>query len=502
MRPCAVRAVRSRVFFPALLLFGLLTALAIPTSASAQIPALPIPVTTTADAPDTSPGNGICATAGGQCSLRAAIQESNSLLGHDVIEIPAGTYEIEIPVMNEDFPSTGDHDIVDSVTIRGVGAGQTIIDGGFPLPDQPVEARGIDRIFEIHPSTGNVTIEQLTLQEGYSEEGGGAIQNWSPGLLKLDRVHLLDNLSAKEGGAINNADPFDYPWPTGLPPTAVIPSGDVEITDSKLAGNSAGSGGAAVNNVSEGTVSIVDSEVVDNPGLMIPDPEQIIDPLDPEPIEFIPGPGVYMPTASALFNEGRFDEIGTIRVEDSTVSRNYAPTDGAGLHNDGDGSLEIVNSTFEDNTSEGNGGAVYSNGGKVDVFESDFDHNLAHADGGAFYSNGASSSVGLRSEVTISGSSFDENEARAESGAIHSDGDAEMFVTDVEVTQNDAVESAGGGMSVHGRSSLVMTDARFISNFGLDEGGGLFTASERPIVDPRLAVQGQLHRAAGPRRRP
>jgi CSLREA domain-containing protein len=129
----------------------------------------PIVVTTTADAPDTSAGDGLCRTAGNQCSVRAAVQEANGLIGHDVIEIPAGTYEIEIPVLNEDFPSTGDHDIVDSVTIRGVGASQTILDGGFPLPDQPVEARGLDRIFEIHPSAGNVTIEQLTLQEGYTE---------------------------------------------------------------------------------------------------------------------------------------------------------------------------------------------------------------------------------------------------------------------------------------------------------------------------------------------
>ena len=92
--------------------------------AAAQTPARePIVVTSTADVRDSSPGDGMCATAGNQCTLRAAIQESNSLLGHDEIQIPAGTYEIEIPVVNEDFPSTGDHDIVDSVTIVGVGVG-------------------------------------------------------------------------------------------------------------------------------------------------------------------------------------------------------------------------------------------------------------------------------------------------------------------------------------------------------------------------------------------
>ncbi len=35
-------------------------------------------VNSTADAVDTSPGNGICATAGGVCTLRAAIQEANT----------------------------------------------------------------------------------------------------------------------------------------------------------------------------------------------------------------------------------------------------------------------------------------------------------------------------------------------------------------------------------------------------------------------------------------
>ena len=44
---------------------------------------------------------------------------------------------------------------------------------------------------------------------------------------------------------------------------------------SRLSGNAAGTGGAAVNNASTGSVTILDgSEVTDNPGLMIPDPSQ------------------------------------------------------------------------------------------------------------------------------------------------------------------------------------------------------------------------------------
>jgi CSLREA domain-containing protein len=124
-----------------------------------------------ADAVDSSAGDGVCRTAGNQCTLRAAIMEANALLGHDVIEIPVGVYEIEIPVMNEDFPSTGDHDIVDTVTIAGAGAGATVLDGGFPLPGANIQARGLDRVFEIHPSAGNVTISTAATAPSRSSAG-------------------------------------------------------------------------------------------------------------------------------------------------------------------------------------------------------------------------------------------------------------------------------------------------------------------------------------------
>ena len=42
------------------------------------------------DAVDNNIGNGVCSTAGGVCTLRAAIQESNRLAGNDSITINAG----------------------------------------------------------------------------------------------------------------------------------------------------------------------------------------------------------------------------------------------------------------------------------------------------------------------------------------------------------------------------------------------------------------------------
>ena len=44
-------------------------------------------VNSSGDAGDANAGNGVCATAGNFCTLRAAIREANSLPGSDVITL-------------------------------------------------------------------------------------------------------------------------------------------------------------------------------------------------------------------------------------------------------------------------------------------------------------------------------------------------------------------------------------------------------------------------------
>lgn len=165
-----------------------------------------------------------------------------------------------------------------------MGAAQSIVDGGFPLPGASPEARSIDRLFEIHPGSFNVTFRDLTLREGYAVDDGGAIMNWSSGLLRLENVTVRDSLAAA-GGGLQNGDPVAYTWATA--PLNPPPSGRVEIINSTFSGNAAGSG-AAINNAAMGTITISGgSRIVDNPGQMIPDPTQVLDPLDPEPIIYL-----------------------------------------------------------------------------------------------------------------------------------------------------------------------------------------------------------------------
>lgn len=46
-------------------------------------------VNTTLDASDALPGDGVCATSGTDCTLRAAVQEANGHPGADTITVPA-----------------------------------------------------------------------------------------------------------------------------------------------------------------------------------------------------------------------------------------------------------------------------------------------------------------------------------------------------------------------------------------------------------------------------
>ena len=84
-------------------------------------------VNSTADLPDASTGDGACATGnltpGGdaECTLRAAIQESNALPGFppEQVKLPAGTYLL----------TAGTLEITSSLSIKGSGSDSTIVDG-------------------------------------------------------------------------------------------------------------------------------------------------------------------------------------------------------------------------------------------------------------------------------------------------------------------------------------------------------------------------------------
>ncbi|MDZ5622522.1 right-handed parallel beta-helix repeat-containing protein [Nocardioides sp. HM23] len=447
----------------------------VPSSAQAALPGAFV-VNSTVDAVDANIGDGVCKAAGGNCTLRAATQEANAKAGPDVIHILPGTYAIGLAPINENAANVGDFEITDPVTIEKAPdyLGDVIIDGGTPLPSSPVIARGLDRLFEIHPGAGDVTMRNVTLQNGYSPEEGGAIQNWSLGKLTLDGVTVKDSYAEKAGGGVNNGDVHDYPWTTEPPSLDLLPYGRIDIMRSTFTGNGSGGGtGGAINNTSGGTITIsAQTRVTLNPGPIKPDP------LDPEEM-VLADPSDYPIAASAIANLGEWQAVGTIRISDSTVSLNAAEGNGGGVLNEGDGIVEVTNSTLTENHTSSSGGGLYTEGGKVTVSGSTISKNDA-ANGGGLYSGGHESQHGLRGTFTVKSTQFIENTAE-NGGGLFNDGDAQMSVTDSTFARNHSSDH-GAAISSEGRASLTLTRVTVRDNESWGEGGGVWTHSERKQV--------------------
>jgi CSLREA domain-containing protein len=156
--------------------------------------AAPIVVNSTLDAPDASPADGVCATAAGACTLRAAIQTANRNGGDQVITLPAGTYLITI-APGADDGATGDFNVGEfllpavNLTIEGAGVGSTIVDGN-----------GLSAVFKVtsQPFRAQLTLHDMTVRNGHSS-GAGCISVSSASLL-LTRVAVSGCTGASGGG--------------------------------------------------------------------------------------------------------------------------------------------------------------------------------------------------------------------------------------------------------------------------------------------------------------
>lgn len=143
-------------------------------------------VNSTADTVDINPGDGLCADAQGNCTLRAAVMEADKLPGWDVIDLrnindPSNPIVLNIPGVDESFaatggdppwvvtgapdPAHGDLDITDSVTIVGAGPDKTIIQWPDSAKSQPATG---DRVFHIQRVDHDITVQisHLTVRNG------------------------------------------------------------------------------------------------------------------------------------------------------------------------------------------------------------------------------------------------------------------------------------------------------------------------------------------------
>lgn len=198
-------------------------------------------VTSTADAVDSTPGDGSCASASNGCTLRAAVQEANALGGADAIDVPAGTYTLAVAGAGEDAAASGDLDVSQDLTVTGASARTVTITA------KSGTAQPIDRIFDV--IAGKLTLSRANLADGKASPGG-IIR--AAGALDLTDVMLQRGLAASGGGGgVWSSAPLSLDRVTvadngGFPDSGggVLSSGGLTVVNSTFWSNSAsGDGG-------------------------------------------------------------------------------------------------------------------------------------------------------------------------------------------------------------------------------------------------------------------
>jgi CSLREA domain-containing protein len=192
-------------------------------------------VNSTADAPDNSPGDGICNDGTGACTLRAAMQESNNLFGEDTITF-------SLPGASTITLNTALPEITDNLTITGPGSSQLTVRrntaGGTPL-------------FRIFFNNNRVTtISGLTISNGRTAPGVDAATNGgqggngggilTAGSLTLTDVVVTGNFTGNGGNATNPGSTFGGPAGFG---GGISSSGSLILTNVTVSNNTTGIGG-------------------------------------------------------------------------------------------------------------------------------------------------------------------------------------------------------------------------------------------------------------------
>jgi CSLREA domain-containing protein len=402
-------------------------------------------VTSTLDEMDTAPGDGVCVSSSGNCTLRAAIQEANALDGPDSIKLKTGLYMLTIAGISENGCATGDLDITDSLTIIGTGAKNTFINAGK-----------IDRVFHI---MGDVAVKMtnVTIQNGLATDNGfgggndafgGAILN-EGGTLKVTASTLS-----------NNAAFANYVWGGAI----YSQSGEVTVGKSLISNNLARginqSVGGGISSYGA-TLTIKGSTLAMNSAL---------------------GVGV----DATSWGGGIWLNGGFVTVEKSTISNNVAGGSyvgyGGGICNE-DGTLTVTGSTLSNNSaggpSLGYGGGI-CNMDTTTVTGSTISNNSALGMGGSAQGGGICNEDGT---LTVTGSKIYNNTALGvddvSGGGICSQS-SDVTVDSSTISGNAASgmpgPGYGGGISHMGNTPLtVQNRSKIIKNLASTVGGGIYT---------------------------
>jgi len=312
-----------------------------------------------ADRNDTD--HSVCRTAAANttCTLRAAIMKANRYPGGGVtIRVPGQTYVLSLRCDTGCFENdeggqpadaAGDLDITASMTIRGDGAGATIID-----------ANEVDRIFDARNVA--LTLRGVTLRNGYAAGNGGAIRATGTAL----RIHD----SIIHGNSAHHNRP-DLGYGGGI---ASTDGPELLLADSMVRNNRTDDG------VGGGIFSDFTPTTIDNSEL--------------RGNNAIAGGGIFLDAATLLISESWIDgnhaiaqgggvrlDDGDVTIQRSTISFNRCDFNGGGLAT-GVANVALNDVTVASNAAKDGGGGIFHSFGHLRLFHTTITGNIALSGGG------------------------------------------------------------------------------------------------------------------------
>ena len=380
-------------------------------------------VTQNSDAVDANPGDGKCdadsAKAGDQCTLRAAIMESNEIQGNNIVLLPSGTFTLTLGGNEEESTRTGDLDILENLNLKGSGSDKTKIDGGL-----------LDRVFDIK-STGQlatvVTISGITISNGEATSGKpfnstgscSAIPDCG-GAIRLAGTAVLSDVITSLNGAYRGG---------GI---AVLANSSLEMNGGRVNENYGTDGGGIY---SEGTV------VLNN--VMLSTNQATIG-------------------GAILIHRG-----GSANIVQSTIEYNTAGKGGGVALLDSKSRLTMLNSVFVGNQATEEGGGIYNEAAST-LQNMLFDYNKAGGYGGAVYSIRPTAAVDATTRLTMTESLLEFNEAKSGGGiAVESH---QFSVQSSTLFKNIAVNKECGGIqlsdTLNTNVASSITNSTIVSNSG------------------------------------
>ncbi len=428
---------------------------------------------------DANIGDGSCATSGGDCTLQAAIQESNALVGLNTINLPAGLYTI-----TSELTEITDHLIIDGAgrdtteLVRNSSSNALRIDYGALVTLRDVTMGGGSRFISNY---GRLTLQNCVLQNN-SDSSVFNFYNYGDTMPTIDPLPELfvdacifrDNVGAFNGAAIysdgrvtvsnslfenNVASNGGAIYTTGG--SGVTEQGDITVINSQFVGNSAENQGGAIRS-RWNRIIISNSTFIDN-----------------------------VVTSGGQPQGGALAASSWITVTDSYFEGNSAEYAGGAIANGGNWNLDvdpailtIGGSAFIANEADFGGAVVFE--GVGNLARSTFSGNTALSDGGGILI--AAGSTGTLNSLTVVNNSADsDNDNDGVGGGLQlSPGLWEnpgtftiqnsIFADNTAFAGADCSAAVGTGASL-GNNLLKETDACAIFTNGSDLTG----------IDPQLS---------------